>query len=65
MVHAQNQVQFFSKHDNSYQLGNRRLKFCFYILVENGLNVLFSICIFSERGYICANIYKSDDHSVS
>ena len=32
-----------------YQFSNRRFKFCFYVLVDNGLNVLFQICIFVKE----------------
>ena len=29
-----------------YQFSNKKFKFCFYILVDNGLNVLLQKCIF-------------------
>ena len=35
---------------DTYQFSNNiRFKFCFYILVDNGLNVLFQICIFVKE----------------
>ena len=34
---------------DSYQFSNRRFKFCSYILVDNGLNMLFQICIFLKE----------------
>ena len=36
----------------SYQISNRKFKFCFYILVDNGLNVLLQICIFLKVIYM-------------
>ena len=41
---------------DSYQCSNNiRFKFCFYILIDNGLNVLFHM-YFCERGNTCENI---------
>ena len=37
---------------DSYQFGNRKFKFFFYILVDNGLNVLLQICIFLKAIYM-------------
>ena len=37
---------------DSYQFKNRKLQFCFYILIENDLNVLLQICIFLKVLYM-------------
>ena len=37
---------------DSYQFGNGKFKFCFYILVDNGLNVQLQICIFLNVTYM-------------
>ena len=37
---------------DSYQFSNRNFKFCFYILVDNDLNVLLQICIFLKVRYM-------------
>ena len=37
---------------DSYQLSNQEFKFCFYILVDNGLNALLQICIFMKVIYM-------------
>ena len=37
---------------DSYQFSNRKFKFCFYILVDNGLNVLLQMCIFLKVIYM-------------
>ena len=42
-------MEIYKDYSNSYQFSNRRFKFCFYILLDNGLNVLFQICIFLKE----------------
>ena len=37
---------------DSYQFNHRKFKICFYILVDNGLNVLLQICIFRKIIYM-------------
>ena len=37
---------------DSYQLSNRKFKFWFYILVDNGFNDLPQICIFLKVIYM-------------
>ena len=40
---------FYKDYLDTYQFSNGRFKLCFYILVDNGLNVLLQICIFLKE----------------
>ena len=42
-------MEIYKDYSDSYQFSNTRFKFCFYILVDDGLNVLFQICIFLKE----------------
>ena len=38
-----------SNYSDSYRFSYSRFKFCFYVLVDSDLNVLFQICIFLKE----------------
>ena len=44
---------------DSYQFINRKFKFCFYILVDNGLNFLLQIWIFLKVIYMYKYLGRS------
>ena len=42
-------MKIYKNYSESDQFSNRKFKVCFYILVDNGLKVLFKICIFLKE----------------
>ena len=50
-------VENYKGYLDSYHFNSRCSKSCFYILADSGLNELFQMD-FSERDYICTNIYQ-------
>ena len=49
---------------DSYQFRNRKFKFCFYILVHNGLNDLVQVCILLKVIYVYKYLHEGDDDSI-